>query len=673
MERTVVYVIRGKGNKVERADMKMYDALCMLSRNVIVYLCGDYSPGLCGNAFQKHTKLVYKSTREFSDCDVLRELVEQDELSGDELVFANNSMIGPFFSLQSIFEKMDSKNADCWVLTRVGERIAYDWRILPEHLQLNFLVVKKRMLQADTWKSFLKNEIPVEHWEVAFTTFVKQEGFTWLAYINIERYNDATVTNNVDLLHTVSYELLKDYQYPFLVKDYFCTKNLENHEANDLQRSVAYIAEQGLYDMDIFWECILHEHNVVDIKNSMNLCYILPEQSVCDCEVTEEDYKRTVIILHIGYMESVETVKDYLKDVPRGITVLIVVLNDTIKECMDAQLEECKNLNYEIRVMSPNRGRDMNALFVTCKDAWEQFDYLCFTHDKRTSGATGAYTVGKTFMDILWENTVKSGGYITNVLDTLKKDKYLGYLTVPAPYHAGYFKTMGDAWGKSYTVTKELADQLGLSVPIEENKQPFALGNGFWCKTDALKDIVNYELKTDDFHAEPMPSDGTISHGLERVMIYAAQNRGYYSGVVESISYAQTELSNKSYVMQRIMEKSLSNPMYSARTTFDRYLDKLQDKSFEDFLRRYSKVYIWGAGKSGYDIYYNLKKIGFEISGYICSDGYAKPEAKDLPVYYLSEVDVTDSEIGIILAVHKKFYYELLNTIERLGDKVYCL
>ena len=54
----------------------------------------------------------------------------------------------------------------------------------------------------------------------------------------------------------------------------------------------------------------------------------------------------------------------------------------------------------------------------------------------------------------------------------------------------------------------------------------------FWAKTDALKKLFEHGWKYEDFPEEPLPIDGTISHAIERVLGYVAQDAGYKTGVI---------------------------------------------------------------------------------------------------------------------------------------------
>jgi lipopolysaccharide biosynthesis protein len=83
-----------------------------------------------------------------------------------------------------------------------------------------------------------------------------------------------------------------------------------------------------------------------------------------------------------------------------------------------------------------------------------------------------------------------------------------------------HFMDMGD--NKSYI--NELGAMLGLP---EVNETPlFPLGNMFWARIDAIKDI--FELDKDVvIQPEPLPYDGSYMHALERITPAVVNKNGY--------------------------------------------------------------------------------------------------------------------------------------------------
>ncbi|MCD8325676.1 MAG: rhamnan synthesis F family protein [Lachnospiraceae bacterium] len=67
--------------------------------------------------------------------------------------------------------------------------------------------------------------------------------------------------------------------------------------------------------------------------------------------------------------------------------------------------------------------------------------------------------------------------------------------------------------------------------------------------TEALKAFYDRGWEYDDFPEEPLPMDGTISHAIERLRPFAAQQAGYYTAFVMSDHFSRIEYTNlRTYV-----------------------------------------------------------------------------------------------------------------------------
>lgn len=91
---------------------------------------------------------------------------------------------------------------------------------------------------------------------------------------------------------------------------------------------------------------------------------------------------------------------------------------------------------------------------------------------------------------------------------------------------------------------------------MSQNKNPItAQGNCLWFRPHALSPIFNKDWKYTDFPQEPLSPDGTISHALERIYPFAAQQMGYYSGILMSASFARIEYLSLDYYTRNCSDK----------------------------------------------------------------------------------------------------------------------
>jgi lipopolysaccharide biosynthesis protein len=100
----------------------------------------------------------------------------------DELVLTNSSIFGPVFPLKDAFSRMQHADADFWGMT---ENAA-----IKRHVQSYFLVVRRRLHQADAFAAFWRGVLPyrdkfqtIRSYEVGFTTYMAEQGFRSATFI----------------------------------------------------------------------------------------------------------------------------------------------------------------------------------------------------------------------------------------------------------------------------------------------------------------------------------------------------------------------------------------------------------------------------------------------------------------------------------------------------------
>ena len=110
----------------------------------------------------------------------------------------------------------------------------------------------------------------------------------------------------------------------------------------------------------------------------------------------------------------------------------------------------------------------------------------------------------------------------------------------------------------NYFNAVKLLNRLDIHVPINKYKVPIApYGSCFWFRSDAVAKLFEYNWKYDDFPEEPLPIDGTISHAIERVYAYVAQDAGYYASTVMRDEYARIEYTTLMYYAMHYGNQSL--------------------------------------------------------------------------------------------------------------------
>lgn len=135
----------------------------------------------------------------------------------EELILCNDSVYGPIYPLENIFEDMSKKKCDFWGMIQNPN--------VKSHLQSWFLVFKRNVIQSSKIGDFLsrvQKEFSfwdvVTKYEVEFTKYLINAGFKASAYVDM---NDEKLVslcykagyNNVSMIMPLT--LINDYKFPF--------------------------------------------------------------------------------------------------------------------------------------------------------------------------------------------------------------------------------------------------------------------------------------------------------------------------------------------------------------------------------------------------------------------------------------------------------------------------
>jgi GT2 family glycosyltransferase len=160
-----------------------------------------------------------------------------DIIHYDQLILCNDSVYGPLFDLETIFEKM--KNHDLWSITDNHE-IEY-------HLQSYFMVYTKKAFSHKVFQGFWKDlkiyhnkQILIENNEIGFSQAMMMSGLSYSSYYM------AKDKNYVNVLQYYWDILVTKHQFPFIKKEVLTTNPLQldtAHWEKTIQSSSDYPSE----------------------------------------------------------------------------------------------------------------------------------------------------------------------------------------------------------------------------------------------------------------------------------------------------------------------------------------------------------------------------------------------------------------------------------------------
>ncbi|MCL2603250.1 MAG: rhamnan synthesis F family protein [Defluviitaleaceae bacterium] len=249
--------------------------------------------------------------------DVLFNFIGWDKLNEfDELLIANDTVLGPFRPLKEIFSKMHDKPVDFWGISWCAR--FYD-DIDKGYVQSYFINIKERLLHSPVFKSFWHYLHPnamsygeiVSAYEMSFTQNFVSQGFMCAVYTD-------GMINDQNIIFSSPYDAIKRYNFPFIKrKSLICHTDagfgLYTHmPANAI---IDYIKNNTLYDEGLIWQHLLRTHTAYELSEYLKIKFALPD----DCCKPGTVNKRLGVVAN-------ETAGNYIKKLN-----LEIISHDSVK------------------------------------------------------------------------------------------------------------------------------------------------------------------------------------------------------------------------------------------------------------------------------------------------------------------------------------------------------
>lgn len=370
---------------------------------------------------------------------------------------------------------------------------------------------------------------------------------------------------------------------------------------------------------------------------------------------------KVAVFVHLYYMDSLNFYLDYILRIPDWIDIYFTYSDE---QMVDAIISNIRGKKGKLHFFKKNnRGRDISALLVSFRKEMLKYEIVCFVHDKREKTLFMKEGIEHWVYNI-WENMLGSTDYILNILYTFQMNEEIGLLVPPAALDKTISHAYKSQWMKNYENTVKLAKNLDLHGEISIDETPMTLGTVFWAKSDALKKLLLKNWKYEDFHDEPLPNDGTLSHAIERILEYVCQDAGYDTRMVMTDSFASVYISDMKNALRTSMGMLRDKLGIDYILEIDKYY--YEQERMKNFFVGKKNIYIYGAGDYGCSCLKLLRDINLEPAGIIVTKKNEKnEELLNLPIVEISQVKL-EKEDGVIIAVNYKYREEI---IELLKDK----
>jgi FMN phosphatase YigB (HAD superfamily) len=267
---------------------------------------------------------------------------------------------------------------------------------------------------------------------------------------------------------------------------------------------------------------------------------------------------KLAVVLHAFYLDTAIEILKLLKHVQIPFTLFLTTTAENA-ERLKAEARTGLPIATTKIVIGRNRGRNFGPMLVELRKALSEFDVLLHLHTKQ-SLRTGEEQ--SRWRNHILNHLVGSPELVQSILRLIKDDERVGVVgpinyADAVPYWCQY-------WLANTGLALEWLPKFGVRHFPKVSLLDFPVGGMFWARIEAIKGILDFPWRYEDFAAEPIPADGTVAHMLERAFGVVSVSSGY--------TYTETDL-GRGAIRVGGSEKSLSQ--------YARQADRLRQDAFQ--------------------------------------------------------------------------------------------
>jgi lipopolysaccharide biosynthesis protein len=443
----------------------------------------------------------------------------------DELILANYTFFGPVYPFAEVFARSEAWNVDFWGLTDHGEVRPHPFAaklVMQSHIQSHWIAVRRSLFDTDAFRDYWETmpliesyNDSVEHHEARFTGHFASQGYDYEVAFPERNYPTRHPAIDAPLL------LLQD-RCPILKRRLFFHDPLYLNDHAIIGRDVIDHVRGTDYPLRLVWQNISHTAEPRVAATNVTLSHVFPDVATG----TGSGASLSVgVVMHVFYEAMIDEMMDSVENISSPFDLYVTTTDAAKKDYIERRLEARGREQFDVRVLESNRGRDITAFLIGCRDVImdPKYDVILKVHSKKS--AQDGFAAGEWFKRHLMENLLSTPGYVENVLDLFADDESVG-MVFPPVVQVGY-PTLGKAWYANKEPAKVLAKRLGINVTFDKDTPVSPYGSMFYFRPAALRPLVEADFSYVDFPMEGQYADGSLAHVVERLFSYSAFSEKY--------------------------------------------------------------------------------------------------------------------------------------------------
>lgn len=233
----------------------------------------------------------------------------------------------------------------------------------------------------------------------------------------------------------------------------------------------------------------------------------------CQCQIA--------ILLHIYYPDFILKFKNYLECFPSKFDLFVSHSKSIEEKEIIAILNSSsiKNLNKVKCYKAQNKGRNFGQMLTEIAPELNVYDLVCHAHSKKSLYSGREQT---QWADYNFYYLFGTASIVKSIINIFSNNENLGV------YYPRSF-WMLPSWVNHWTCNKGLTKSFFGEEFLDFTKDfiNYPVGGMFWFRPKAIQRLLDYGLTMDDFPDEPLGADGSILHGIERIIGLSAESAGY--------------------------------------------------------------------------------------------------------------------------------------------------
>lgn len=219
--------------------------------------------------------------------------------------------------------------------------------------------------------------------------------------------------------------------------------------------------------------------------------------------------KKIAIVIHVYYVDLIEEICSYLKNIPIKFSLLISVRTEEDRIIIAKYIECLPFVDHaEIKVVE-NRGRDIAPMLVDFASRIKNYEYICKLHTKKSLYTGNEVEAWRRY---LYDMLLGSGERVQAILSAFEAYPSIGLIYPETYYGVPYW---AHTWLSNKGIASSFLSRLG--IPFDPDQYiDFPAGSMFWARSEALEPLLELGLKIENFPEEHGQTDGTLHHTIER-------------------------------------------------------------------------------------------------------------------------------------------------------------